>query len=54
MTRQVDEIWEDEDSSGLIGYPWRAQMKNYIAFFPTREKAEKYIARLKEINTEKK
>ena len=51
-SRALDEIWEEKD--GLVGYPWRAQMKNYVAFFTTRENAEKYVARLKELNEVKK
>ena len=44
MERQLFEIWEDKD---LIvkspQFPWRAQMPNHVARFPTEEAAQRFV-----------
>lgn len=45
MTHQLDEIWD----CGEQPRPWRAQMRNYVAQFETKEQAERYVAAIKKI-----
>lgn len=46
MTHQLYEIWHINQSSW---YPWRAQMKNYVAQFMTEQQAQDYVKALQEI-----
>jgi hypothetical protein len=39
------DIWEADDIFVLV--PWRAQMVNYVAYFKTKEHAERFVDAVK-------
>ena len=43
MTRARFEIWEDPTSPLGPLVPWKVQMIDYVASFPTKESAERYV-----------
>jgi hypothetical protein len=49
--RKLYEIWQHDDLSYL---PWRAQMRNYVAHFQTKQQAEHYIEMLKKIEEQQR
>jgi hypothetical protein len=42
MKRELFDIWE-ENNNGKT-YPWCVQLVNYIGHFPSRQKAESFVA----------
>jgi hypothetical protein len=43
MKHELYAIWE----SGKLTYTWHAQLHNYVAMFPSKEAAEKYVHSVK-------
>lgn len=42
--RSLFDIWEETEPALRGENPWKCQLVNYIGSFPTRDKAERYVA----------
>ena len=45
MSHERFDIWEEHSTGALTSkLPWRAQLINQVAYFPTKEAAERFVA----------
>ena len=45
MAHERFDIWEEHSTGALTSkLPWRAQLINQVAYFPTKESAERFVA----------